>query len=99
MYITKSNELSKIELDMSEYLEGTELASFIITIELKDINSTKIDIPKEAKESSIDLETYMKQYALINSGFGMDANLGANMPAIDTNTSIGGMDTGMGFGF
>lgn len=64
-YITKSNELSKIELDMTEYLEDTEeLSSLIISFEFSGLNTTKVEIPNDAQKSEIDLETYMTLNAI-----------------------------------
>ena len=60
-YITKSNEIAKIELDMSELLKDTkEISKLVLSFEIKDLNKTEVKIPKEAIESSIGLESYMK---------------------------------------
>lgn len=59
-YITKNNELSKIELNMSEHLEEVEdISKLVFSISFSDLNSTKVEIPDAAKNSTVDLETYM----------------------------------------
>lgn len=61
-YITKNNELTKIELDMSEHLtEEDSISKLAISIELKDLNNTKVEIPSEALNSTMNIETYMMQ--------------------------------------
>lgn len=60
LYITDSNEFSKIELDLSnQFTEEDGISKFIIGIEISDLGNTKVEIPSEAKNSIIDLETYM----------------------------------------
>ena len=59
-YISKSNEISKIELDMSEYLkEDDTISSLVMSLEIKDLNKTQIQIPSEALNTTTDLETYI----------------------------------------
>lgn len=72
-YITNQNELSKIELDMSEYLEDTEdIASFVMSIELKDLGNTKVEIPMDAKNSIVDMETYTSSNAVTDFDTGLE---------------------------
>lgn len=73
-YITKSNELSKIELDMTEYLEDAQdISSFVIGIEFRDLNNTKVEIPSDAKKTTTDLESYMTLNAISDYGFDTDS--------------------------
>jgi len=57
-YINNSNELVRIELDVTESLDE-EVSSFVIIMEFSDLGSTVVDIPSDAKNSIIDLETYI----------------------------------------
>lgn len=92
-YITSSNEFSKIELDMTEYLEDTELSSFVIGIELKDLNNTKVEIPSDAEKATVDLETYMTQYAVTDYGHDtqIDAGYGTDF-GFDSDSVYDGMN-------
>jgi len=69
-YLTKSNELSKVEFDMSESLtEEDELSSFVVSIELINLNSTTIEIPQNAINSVTSLEEYMSLYPNLSGDF------------------------------
>ena len=62
LYINSLNQLTKIELDMTEYLEDSEdISSLILSFEFSNLNSTKVEIPNNVKNSTIDLDTYMMQ--------------------------------------
>lgn len=59
-YITDSNDISKIEIDMSSYLQDNEdITSLVLSFEIKDTNNTIVDIPDDVMNTTIDLETYM----------------------------------------
>jgi len=74
-YITNKNELSKIELDMAEYLDDVDdISSFIISIELSDLGNTKVEIPMDAKNSTIDIDTYMSLNTVPGFGAGLENN-------------------------
>lgn len=70
-YITESDELKKINMDISNQLKDTELAKFVFSIEFTDFNKTVVEIPEEAKKSTIDIQKYMYDYAV---DFNMDNN-------------------------
>jgi len=76
-YVNNSDELTKIQIDMSETLKelGT-ISSATMSIEFSNLGNTIVEIPSDAKNSIIDLETYMTNYPL-NFGFG-DENLDIN---------------------
>ena len=61
-YINKSNELTKIVLDLAQHLEEETMESITISIEFSGMNNTKVDIPKQAKDSKIDIDSYMETY-------------------------------------
>ena len=64
-YITKSDELSKIELDMSEFLQDVDaISSFVISMEFRDMGNTKVNIPNEALNSTMDIETYISNNSI-----------------------------------
>jgi len=60
-YITDNDEIKKIKLDLTGYLKNTELTNMIVDLELKDLNSTKVEIPNEAKATSSDVGNYILQ--------------------------------------
>lgn len=81
-YITKSNELSKIELDMTEHLIGTDgmtsdISSFVIGMEFRNLNNTKVEIPNDAKNSVTDLDTYMTLNS--NMDYSYDTAIDSNL--------------------
>lgn len=62
-YINKSNELAKITMDISELIEEEEnLSKAIIEISFLNFGNTMVDIPKEAKNSNMDIITYFSTY-------------------------------------
>jgi len=64
-YISKSNDISKIELDMSDVLTEEDFVSnLILSLELKDLNKTKVEIPNEALNAVTDLETYIENNSI-----------------------------------
>lgn len=64
-YINNSDELAKIELNMSDYLtEEDGLSKLVFTLEFAGLNSTIVEIPNEAITSTMDLETYMNSNAV-----------------------------------
>ena len=58
-YINNSNELVKISMDLINSLNDESIRSGVISLEFTNLDSTSVQIPTEAKNSTIDLETYM----------------------------------------
>jgi len=72
-YINSKDELSKIELDMTEHLEDVDdISSMVLSIEFTGLNSTVVEIPSEAKNSIIDLETYMSSNMIVTDDYSYD---------------------------
>ena len=98
-YITDSNELAKIKLDMSEYLtEEDDISGLSISIELKDLNNTKVEIPSEALKSTTDIDTYMAENS-IDYSLDYDSSYDYDMDS-DMNLDLNGdmtLDTNFGF--
>ena len=63
-YINNSNELVKISMDLTNSLNDESIRSAVISLEFNNFGSTLVQIPTEAKNSTIDLETYMATYAI-----------------------------------
>ena len=63
-YINNSNELVKISMDLTNSLNDESIRSAVISLEFTNLDSTSVQIPTEAKNSTIDLETYMATYAI-----------------------------------
>ena len=94
-YITKSDELSKIEINMNDYLkESDDVSEFILGMEFRDLNNTKVEIPSEATSSITDLETYIKTFATL----GTDDDLN-NDYDFDYDSSLDSDFGNMGFEF
>lgn len=64
LYINNSNELVKISMDLTNYLNDESIRSAVISLEFTNLDSTSVQIPTEVKNSTIDLETYMATYAI-----------------------------------
>ena len=63
-YINDSNELVKISMDLTNSLNDESIRSAVISFEFNNFGGTLVQIPAEAKNSIIDLETYMATYAI-----------------------------------
>ena len=63
-YINNSNELVKISMDLTNSLNDESIRRAVISLEFNNLGSTLVQIPAEAKNSIIDLETYMATYAI-----------------------------------
>ena len=74
LYINNSNEIEKISMDLSKYLNNSEINKAIVSIEFKDYNNTSVVVPNEALTSEIDLETYL-QSSMDTSEFEMDYDI------------------------
>ncbi len=82
IYINKSNEIAKIEMDLAKMINSEDIKSAVISIEFKDFNNTKIEIPKEALNSTMTIEDYTMQYGAtpeIDLDSDMDMGLDTNM--------------------
>lgn len=94
-YINNKNELSKIELDMTEYLEDSEeISSIVLSIEFTGLNSTVVEIPNDAKNSNIDLETYTSSNMQMNDNYNYDYSYDIG---VDTNIDASLNNTVYGF--
>lgn len=59
-YINEKDELEKIAIDVTKFLEENEVKKAIFSLQFKDFNNTIVNIPEEAK-NGIDFETYMSE--------------------------------------
>lgn len=98
-YITDSNELAKIKLDMSEYLtEEDGISGLSISIGLKDLNNTKVEIPSEALKATTDIDTYMTENS-VDYSLDYDSSYDYDMDS-DVNLDLSGdmtLDTSFEF--
>lgn len=61
-YITNSNELKKVYVDLTNYLEeDAGISNLVMEIEFSKLGSTLVEIPGYVKNSSVDMETYMSE--------------------------------------
>lgn len=62
-YLTDSNELRKVQVDLKdmlkEKLQDSGITKLLVVVEFKDFGSTKVDIPTAAKINSIDVSGYI----------------------------------------
>lgn len=85
LYINSSEELAKIEFNMSEFLTDVDgISKFIFTLEFTGLNSTVVQIPREALTSEIDLETYMSSNSTITNDYDIDYDYGYEVDFNDT---------------
>lgn len=61
-YINESNELTKISMDVSKFLEEESVSKAIFEISFLNFGNTMVEIPVEAKNSKMDIMTYMSTY-------------------------------------
>lgn len=60
IYLNSKDNLEKIVLDFSNFMETDEFDKLLVTIEFKDLNNTIISIPQEVINSAIDINDYKK---------------------------------------
>lgn len=65
-YINNSNELVKISMDLTKGLNDESIKSAVMSFEFNNFGSTLVQIPTEVKNSTIDLETYVSTYAIMD---------------------------------
>ena len=73
-YIDDSNQLVKISMDLSDYMEDDEISKVILSFEFMNLNSTTVEIPQDALSSQNDLETYISTYSSYDSSVDYDDN-------------------------
>ena len=76
-YINNSKELVKISMDLTNSLNDESIKSAVISLEFNNFGTTVVQIPEEAKSSTIDLETYMATYAIQDDTY-VDPSLDQN---------------------
>ena len=76
-YINNSNELVKISMDLTNSLNDESIRSAVISLEFNNFGTTVVQIPEEAKSSTVDLETYMATYAIQDDTY-VDPSLDQN---------------------
>lgn len=62
IYINEFNEISKISIDLAKYVDMDDINKAELSIEFKDFNSTKVEIPEEALNATMSIEDYLMQY-------------------------------------
>ncbi|MBR6689875.1 MAG: zinc ribbon domain-containing protein [Bacilli bacterium] len=67
IYINNKGELTKLELDLTKFINEKEIKKALITIQFYDLGSTSLTIPMDAINSSLNLETYLSKFSLFNS--------------------------------
>ena len=59
--VNDNNELEKISIDLSNYIDDDSISKAQLSIKFKDFGSTVVSIPSEALNASMDLETYITE--------------------------------------
>lgn len=67
LYIDKNDNLVKISIDLTKYIEEENVSSVLLSIEFSNLNNTTVIIPNEALNSNTDLEKYISEYKLDTS--------------------------------
>lgn len=60
IYLNSNDNLEKIVLDLSNFMETDEFDKLLVTIEFKDLNNTIISIPQEVINGAKDINDYYK---------------------------------------
>ena len=63
-YINRSYEITKISIDMTDQIMDETYKKFVLEFEFMNFGKTNLEIPKEAKESTMNIENYMTTYSL-----------------------------------
>lgn len=69
LYIDNNNELVKVAMDLTNELDDETVKKAVLSFEFKNFGNTLVQIPDEAKNSTIDLETYMSTYAIMDESY------------------------------
>ncbi len=67
-YINKSNELQKISIDLSKYIDDDSVSKAVLSMEFIDLGSTTVNIPSDVLYTTMDFATYFNN----NSTFTQD---------------------------
>ena len=58
------DEITKISIDMTDQIMDETYKKFVLEFEFMNFGKTNLEIPKEAKESTMNIENYMTTYSL-----------------------------------
>jgi len=64
IYINNSGELVKVSMDLTEELVDENIKKLVISFEFDNFGNTSVEIPNDAKSSTMDLESYLSTYGL-----------------------------------
>lgn len=87
VYIDNSNEISKISIDLAKIINSEEIKKAELSIEFKDFNNTKVEIPKEAMGATMSIEDYINLYSIGNFNTDLDMDLDMNID-LDTDLNL-----------
>lgn len=73
-YINDSNEIVKISMNLTEFIENEDISKAIISFEFVDFNNTIVAIPEDAVASQMDIITYLSEYSNNNN----DSSIGSD---------------------
>lgn len=62
IFFNESNEFVKASLDITDKINGGKITKAIISFEIKDLGNTNVEIPMEAKNSTMDLESFISTF-------------------------------------
>lgn len=68
-YITKSNELKRVSIDLTNLMDIDNISNAILTVEFSDLGSLTQIIPNEALSATIDFESYLDEYFNENNDY------------------------------
>ena len=67
-YINKSNELQKISIDLSKYIEDDSVSKIVLSMEFIDLGSTTVNIPSDVLYTTMDFATYFNNNSTFSQG-------------------------------
>lgn len=67
-YINKSNELQKVSIDLSKYIEDDSVSKAVLSMEFIDLGSTTVNIPNDVLYTTMDFTTYFSNNSTLTQG-------------------------------
>ena len=65
IYINNLGELVKVSMDLTDKIKDETINKVVISFEFSNLGNTSVQIPIDAKNSTLDLETYMNNFSLM----------------------------------
>lgn len=88
IYIDSSNEIAKISIDLAKFINIEDIKKAELSIEFKDFNSTKVEIPKEAMSATMNIEDYVTLYSIDDEDYDLNLDLDNDLDLNNTDLNF-----------